>query len=266
MKQSSNTHFVLIPSYNPGEKVYETVKNARHYWPLVWVVVDGSNDGTLEGLRTMSSEDRGLKIISLPKNMGKGAAILFGIDLASKEGLTHVLTMDSDGQHPAERITNFMKESICKPDCMILGVPVFDSCAPALRVKGRLISNFWVNLETMWCGIGDSLFGFRVYPIEPLRQIMHQQRWMRRFDFDAEAVVRLSWRNIKAINLPAPVKYFDEANGGVSHFNYRRDNLLLIWMHTRLFINFVIYLPFLVVMRLKEYKMTIVNNKDENRK
>ena len=37
----------------------------------------------------------------------------------------------------------------------------------SLRVKGRRISNWWANLETLWAGIDDSLFGFRVYPIEP---------------------------------------------------------------------------------------------------
>ena len=38
--------------------------------------------------------------------------------------------------------------------------------------------------------------------------------------FDAEAVVRLSWRGVPAVNLPAPVKYFTAEEGGVSHFHY----------------------------------------------
>ena len=37
---------VLIPSYNPGQKVFETVRAAREQWEPVWVVVDGSTDGT----------------------------------------------------------------------------------------------------------------------------------------------------------------------------------------------------------------------------
>ena len=72
---------------------------------------------------------------------------------------------------------------------MVLGCPVFDASAPRLRVGGRKISNWWVNLETLWAGIGDSLYGFRVYPIAPLITVMRHQPWMRRFDFDAEAVV-----------------------------------------------------------------------------
>ena len=68
---------------------------------------------------------------------------------------------------------------------MILGCPVFDSSAPLLRVRGRKICNWWVDLETLWSGIGDSLYGFRVYPIAPLVRVMRRQPWMRRFDFNA---------------------------------------------------------------------------------
>ena len=249
MTSASATHLVLIPSYNPGVKVYETVRGARQCWSPVWVVVDGSTDGSAAGLQAMASQDEGLRVIELPRNQGKGAAVLHGLEVAAASGFTHVLTMDSDGQHPSEAIAAFMAESAKHPAAMILGLPVFDSSAPALRVKGRRISNWWANLETLWAGIGDSLFGFRVYPIDALRQVMREQTWMRRFDFDPEAVVRLCWRGVRPINLPTPVRYYSATEGGVSHFNYVRDNLLLTWMHTRLFFGFLWRLPALLARR-----------------
>ena len=252
MMPPSTTHLVLIPSYNPGEKVYETVRTARQYWTPVWVVIDGSNDGSAEGLLAMAAEeDTDLRIIVLSHNQGKGAAVLWGLDEAAAAGFTHVLTMDSDGQHPAERIPAFMAESAHHPEAMILGLPQFDASAPNLRVQGRRVCNAWANLETLWAGIGDSLFGFRVYPIEPLRQVMRYQPWMRHFDFDPEAVVRLCWHGVRPINLPAAVRYYRVEEGGVSHFRYLRDNLLLSWMHTRLFIGFVLRLPVLVIRRAR---------------
>jgi glycosyltransferase involved in cell wall biosynthesis len=246
---ASSTHLVLIPSYNPGPKVRETVLAAREQWMPVWVIVDGSTDGSVETLELMAGEDEGLHVIVLPQNVGKGAAVLHGVDLAAARGFTHVLTMDSDGQHPAHLIPEFMAASAAQPAAMVLGVPVFAADAPRLRVNGRKVSNGWADLETLWMGIGDSLFGFRVYPIEPLRQIMKGQRWMRRFDFDPEAVVRMCWRGVKPVNLPATVKYFRPEEGGVSHFNYLRDNLLLTWMHSRLFFGFLLRLPLLLMRR-----------------
>lgn len=242
----SSTHLVLIPSYNPGAKVYDTVREALQHWSPVWVIVDGSSDGTTEGLKDLESRTSGLRVIVLERNGGKGTAVLHGLDEAARLGFTHALCMDSDGQHPADKIPAFMEVSSQNQLSMILGVPVFDASAPSLRVKGRKISNWWANLETLWMGIGDSLFGFRIYPIEPLRKIMHSQTWMRRFDFDPEAVVRLCWSGVTPINISAPVKYLRADEGGVSHFNYWRDNRLLTWMHMRLMFGFAFRLPLLV--------------------
>jgi len=230
--------------------VRETVAAARARWAPVWVVVDGSTDGSAELLRTMAAGDPQLRIIVLPENRGKGAAVLAGMAAAAALGYTHVLTMDSDGQHPAQLIPDFMQASQAHPDAMVLGKPVFDADAPRLRVNGRKVSNWWANLETLWAGIGDSLYGFRVYPVAPLLRVMRAGRWMRRFDFDPEAVVRLAWAGVPPLNIAAPVRYFAAAEGGVSHFNYLRDNILLTWMHTRLFLGFLLRLPLLVSRRL----------------
>jgi glycosyltransferase involved in cell wall biosynthesis len=242
MTDSSSTHLVLIPSYNTGPKLFETLREARAVWNPVWVVVDGSTDGTAEAAIRLADADDGLCVLCLPHNQGKGAAVLHGLEAAAQQGFLHALVMDADGQHPAACIPAFMAASQRAPEAMILGRPVFDARAPALRVRGRQISNGWANLETLWSGIGDSLFGFRVYPIAPLLAVMRSTSWMRRFDFDPEAAVRLCWQGVRPINLPAPVRYFDADDGGVSHFHYLRDNLLLTWMHIRLMVNFLLRL------------------------
>jgi glycosyltransferase involved in cell wall biosynthesis len=252
--EASATHVLLIPSYNTGAKVFETVHDARRFWNPVWVVVDGSTDGSTERLRRMAAEDSGMRVFVLPHNQGKGAALMLGMREAIELGYSHALTMDADGQHPADRVPAFMAASQLEPAALVLGKPVFDSTAPRVRVVGRRVSNGWANLETLWSGIGDSLYGFRVYPIRPLLEVMERQLWMRRFDFDVEAAVRLVWRGLTPINLPAPVRYFRPEEGGVSHFDYVRDNLLLSWMHARLFLGFLLRLPMLLGRRLRKGK------------
>ena len=246
----SASHLVLIPSYNTGATVYATVGAARALWNPVWVVVDGSTDDTADGLREMAATDAGLRLFVLPANRGKGAAVLHGLQAARDAGFTHALTMDSDGQHPAALIPSFMQASLARPDVMVLGRPVFDASAPLLRVRGRKVSNGWTNLETLGAGIADSLCGFRVYPVTELIAVMRHQPWMRRFDFDTEAAVRLAWRGVKPVNLDAPVKYLSAEQGGVSHFRYGRDNLLLTWMHFRLMLEFMLRLPGLLLRRV----------------
>jgi glycosyltransferase involved in cell wall biosynthesis len=247
----SGTHLVLIPSYNAGTGLLATVRAARAHWSPVWVVVDGSTDGSEQPVLELARSDDGLRVLMQPRNRGKGAAVLAGLEAASAAGYTHALTMDSDGQHPPARIADFMRASMAQPQAMILGKPVFDAAAPALRVKGRRVSNWWAQLETLCfddrIGIADSLFGFRVYPIAPLVAIMRGTRWMRRFDFDPEAVVRLAWRGVEPVNVDAEVRYLASDEGGVSHFRYGRDNALLTWMHMRLMTAFVLRLPALLL-------------------
>jgi len=245
----SPTHLVLIPSYNSGELVLRTVREALAQWTPVWVVIDGSTDGTGESLRQLAASEPNLRVLCLPANSGKGAAVLHGLQAAQAGGYTHVLTMDADCQHPAGAIREFIAASQRSPDAVILGVPQFDASAPALRRRGRRISNWWANLETLGAGVQDSLFGFRVYPIAPLLGIMQAHGWMRRFDFDPEAAVRLVWAGVPPLNLPAPVRYLSPSEGGVSHFRYLRDNVLLTGMHFRLMVEFVFRLPWLLIRR-----------------
>lgn len=243
------THLVLIPSYNTGPILLDTVRQARAAWGQVWVVLDGSTDGSEAALRAAMAGDPGLELLVLPANRGKGAAVLHGLREARRRGFTHALVMDADGQHPAGLIGAMMAASRARPEAMVLGVPVFGPEAPRLRVQGRRISNWWARLETLSPCIEDSLFGFRVYPVGPLVEVMERCRWMRRFDFDPEAVVRLCWRGVPVVNLPVPCRYLSKEEGGVSHFHYARDNLLLTWMHTRLVLGMLPRLPALLWRR-----------------
>lgn len=225
------TQFVLIPSYNTGFKLQETVISALQYWPDVWVVIDGSNDGSEKSLASLKHS--GLRVLQRQKNGGKGAAILDGLRIAQDSGFENVLVMDADGQHPAAEIPAFMADARRHPGAMILGIPRFDASAPRIRVWGRKISNVLVRWET-GLPIADALFGFRSYPLRELLDIMESQQSMRGYDFDTEALVRLCWRGIPLRQHRVAVQYFRPEEGGISHFHYLRDNLRLAQMHLRL--------------------------------
>ncbi|MEM7384371.1 MAG: glycosyltransferase family 2 protein [Verrucomicrobiota bacterium] len=241
----SSSHLVIIPSFNTGPKVLEVVRDACAVWNPVWVVVDGSNDGTPGKLQALEEELPGLRVFVLPKNRGKGAAVFEGITHAQEAGFSHVLTLDADGQHPVFMIPRYMNLSQHRPGSLVLGNPIFGDDAPVARVLGRKLSNFWAHVETLWAGIGDSLFGMRVYPINDLIAVMQDHRWARRFDFDPEVAIRLCWRGVTPVNIDTPVRYLTPQEGGVSHFNYLRDNTLLTWMHWRLLIQSPLHWPIL---------------------
>jgi glycosyltransferase involved in cell wall biosynthesis len=229
----SDSHLVLIPSFNSGRLLADTVAAARAYWAPVWIVIDGSTDGSAQAVDAMARKDSALRVFQLPCNQGKGAAVRHGLIAAEAAGFTHALIMDADGQHPADRIGSFMATSAAVPQAVVMGRPVFGADAPWIRVVSRRLSNASAALLTSR-RVGDTLFGFRVYPVEALLRVMRTSRGMQRFDFDPEAVVRLTWDATPLIHLPTQVRYLDRCDGGISHFNYARDNLLLTRMYLRL--------------------------------
>jgi glycosyltransferase involved in cell wall biosynthesis len=227
----SRSHLVLIPSYNSGPRLLNTVRGALEHWRPVWVVIDGSTDESQKGLNELGRSPAELQVLKLPHNRGKGAAVLEGMKSAVAQGFQFALLMDADGQHPPDCIERTIQLSEDNPDAMILGSPIFGPEAPNARRYGRILGNFWANIETFWAGIGDSLFGFRVYPLAKSVQILESIRGGRRFDFETQLAVRLAWAGVRPISIPVPVRYFTQGEGGVSHFRYVRDNLLLTRVH-----------------------------------
>ena len=229
---------VLIPSYNTGAILNATLKEVLAATEVaVLVVFDGTSDGSdLVTQRWAQSEPR-LTVIVKPVNEGKGAAVRTGLLAMREHGYTHALVMDADGQHPAESIDLFLKHAEQAPTSMILGQPIFDDDVPLERLYGRKLTVWLVQLEVMSRAIGDPLYGFRVYPIEPLLRVMAKPGRSDRYDFDPEVAVRLNWTGTPSVKLPAKVEYIDAAAGGISHFHYIRDNARYVCLHTRLILE-----------------------------
>lgn len=238
---------VILPSYNSGMQLPRSMLAAGNVCKPVWGIIDGSTDDSAALARQLGND--GFRVIVLEKNSGKGGAVLAAFREASKAGFSHAIVMDADGQHPAEAIPQFLELSRENPGHLIAGIPLFGSDAPLERVKGRLVGNFFSFLETWGMGASDSLFGFRLYPIKPVLDILETIRGARRFDFDTVLAVRLLWAGVPVINVPVPVRYPSKSEGGVTHFRYMRDNLLLSGVHVRLCLEMLLHIPRLVSLR-----------------
>ena len=225
---------VVIPTYNAGPLLQTTVESVLPHAPCVIVAVDGSSDGSDRGLAGLARCWPGLHVLSSPRNEGKGVATLRAMAHARSLGYTHAAVFDSDGQHCAQDLPRFLELARTHPHSMILGKPVFGTDAPWERVWARKLGNWCTHLETLWGGVGDSLFGFRVYPLDQSLAVMAGVRGGSGFDFDTQLVVRLAWAGVRPVNVPTRVRYYPCAEGGRSHFRYLSDTFLLAQVHFRL--------------------------------
>lgn len=252
----SATHLVLIPSYNPGPRLVATITAVLEQWRPVWIVDDGSTDESTAMAQAIAARDPQVRVMVRPRNGGKGAAVATGLEAAIAAGFTHVLTLDADGQHPVDRVPRFMAASITQPDALVLGRPIFGPEVPLERLHGRKLSVGLARVEILGAGIDDPLFGFRVYPAVPLQRALAATRRARGFDFDPEVAVRMFWNGVPTLNVPAPCRYFAKGEGGVSHFNYLRDNLKLIWLHTRLLTQLLLW-RWVFILRVRRAQRSV---------
>lgn len=235
-----------MPTYNAGRLLLETVRSVLPYGIPIVVIVDGSTDGSDTLLEESIGEEPLLTLIRRESNKGKGAAVFTGLEHLKGAGISHALVMDSDGQHPEHCIPDFCKISRQEPEAIILGLPVFDEKVPRERLHGRKLSIGLAHFETYSKRIGDPLFGFRIFPVYPLLKVMSNTMWARHYDFDHEVLVKMVWMGVPVVNRCAPVRYVDKDAGGVSHFNYLRDNIRLVGLHIRLIPQMLIHLSAII--------------------
>ena len=221
----------LIPCYNHGRTLGAVLEGLGALRLPCLVVDDGSDAENRALIEAAVARVPYACVIRRPMNGGKGAAVMTGLEALSREGCTHVLQVDADGQHDLKDAAKLLAAARREPQALISGCPVYDATAPAGRRYGRLITQLWVALETLSLRIKDSMCGFRVYPMEPVLELLRRKRPGGRMDFDIEILVRLCWEGVPMVFIPTRVIY---PEGGVSHFDYVKDNLRISRMHARL--------------------------------
>lgn len=234
----------IVPCYNHGATVGGVVSRLRAQGLPVIVVDDGSHAPTKEALEKVRAE--GLHLFSLERNEGKGAAMVRGFREAGRLGFTHALQVDADGQHRVEDAARFLERARARPDALICGMPEYDADAPASRVYGRWLTHLWVWIETLSLDIGDSMCGFRLYPLGPTLDLLERVDLAPRMSFDIDIAVRLYWEGLPVENVRTRVAY---PAGGLSHFDMVRDNARISATHARLFLGMLARLPRLLARR-----------------
>lgn len=239
---------LIVPVFNPGPALGRTLEALLAHHLPVFIHDDGSDETTRRELERLASTQTLIRLSRWDQNQGKGAAVVEAMRRAQAEGFTHGLQVDADGQHDAGAIGPFLTLGEAHPEAVIAGVPRYEGPVPPARRYGRWFTHVWVWLETLSFDIGDSLCGFRLYPLEAAVGLSRRVTLPRRMDFDTAILVRLHWEGLPVLNAPVRVTYPAD---GVSHFHLLRDNLRLTGMHTRLVAGMLGRLPRLLARKVR---------------
>lgn len=223
---------IIIPVFNHAKLLQSNIEKILSFgFPVILI-----NDGSNEENRTILQQIKGVTLLHLQENQGKGAALMRGFFYAFENGFTHALQIDADDQHEISDIPLFIELAKANEKALINGIPLYDQSAPKSRTYGRKITNFWVAIETNSLDIRDAMCGFRIYPLAETIALTKNQSLSKRMGFDIEIIVRLYWAGVKIINQPTKVIY--PAHGS-SNFKMLRDNLAISALHAKLFCGMV---------------------------
>lgn len=211
----------IIPAYDAERTVGDVVRAALEIWPIrdaVLVVDDGSRDGTAEAARKA-----GARVLTHPRNRGKGAALKTGMASARVAGFDVCVTLDADGQHPAAEALRLL---VAEPDprALVLGIRDLEGAgAPRANRFSNGISNFFLSL---FAGrpLADTQCGLRRYP---LAQRLDLDAHDDGYAFEAEVVLRAARAGVRIVEVPIRVIYPPE-HERVTHFDSVRDPARII--------------------------------------
>lgn len=172
----------LIAAFNEAPHVAQVVRATRAHVPSVFVVDDGSVDGTGDEARVA-----GAVVLSHRQNLGKGRAVRTGLAHLLTLAFTHVVLLDADLQHDPEEIPRLLEAAAGGAD-LVLGEREFAKDAmPAARyysnVIGSRILSWFVGAS-----VADSQSGFRVVRLDALRRI---HLTARGYEIETEMLIKL---------------------------------------------------------------------------
>jgi glycosyltransferase involved in cell wall biosynthesis len=206
---------VIIPTYNNETTLARVISEVAEYCEDIIVVDDGSDDNT----PTILSSTRGIDVVRIPVNGGKGNALQAGFRRAVERNFRYAVTIDSDGQHYADDMPALVEMIAAHPDSLIIGARNMDqSGVPGGSSFGHRFSVFWYRVET-GLRIADVQSGYRLYPLDKIRDIRF---YTTKYEFEVEVLVRAAWRGIPVISVPVKV-YYAPKETRVSHFRKYRD-------------------------------------------
>lgn len=227
----------VIPTYQNAKTLLKVVADVHRVVDTVFVVDDGSNDGTAALLDKATGNEHPEKVLTHPKNCGKGAALKTGLTYARQQGFRYAVTVDADGQHRADDIPALLKAVEEEPDALAIGSRGLQhENMPAKSTFANRFSNFWFALQTLQ-RLPDTQSGLRVYPL----RCLHGLRWMSaRYEAELTLLVFSAWAGVKLLPVPVSV-YYPPRDQRVTHFRPGRDFTRISVLNTLLCFLMVVY-------------------------
>lgn len=193
--------YIVIPAYNEENSISGVIKDLKKYnYHKIIVVDDGSTDNTLKIAR-----QAGAIVVRHPINLGQGAALRTGMDLALELGADIIVTFDADGQHMAKDINKLIKPVTSKEVDVALGSRFMDHSSNTPWLK-KVLLKIGIILIFFMYGImlTDTHNGLKAMSRPAAQKISIESRGM---EHASEIIGKIKVNRIKFKEIPVTIKY-----------------------------------------------------------
>ena len=214
---------VIIPAYEPDEKLLKLLKQLKEAGIVHIIVVDDGSGSDYQELFLQAEAVEGCEVLHHAVNLGKGRALktAFNACLLKFPGLCGCVTADSDGQHTPGDILACMRKLWENPKALVLGCRNFDGAdVPARSSFGnkctRKVFRYLVGLS-----VSDTQTGLRAIPASFMKELMNVKG--ERFEYETNMLIETKNLDIPILEVPVETIYLEENK--TSHFNPIKDSI-----------------------------------------
>lgn len=248
-KISSAQSVVLVPSYQPGEALLDTVNKLLAANFAVVIVDDGSEEKYQTVFDQLSKK---VHLLRHDVNRGKGAGLKTGLRyIQDNFHNSTVITADADGQHSVDDIEKMARSYRLHSGSLLLGARTFENGNIPFKSKfGNLITRKVFSLVTKQ-RLRDTQTGLRAFSQSLIDFMLRVPG--ERFEYETNVLLACSSEDIEIVEQPIQTIY--ENNNAGSHFDPVRDS----WAIYKEIIKFasssllafgIDYVLFIVMLRL----------------
>lgn len=224
---------LLIPAYQPNEKLIQLVRSLREFHPNQRIiVVDDGSDADKSPIFTEIC-DYNIELLKHAKNRGKGQALKTGFKhwiTSSSANASGIVTADADGQHLHKDVMHISDSFMKNPLVLYLGVRQFNKASIPWRSRfGNKLTKFVLRLFTK-VPLQDTQTGLRAIPRKLIKEVLHKSKTSG-YDFELEMLLTAQEKQIVIEQISISTVYLD--NNSSSHFNPLIDSIKIYFVFIR---------------------------------
>ena len=204
---------LVVIAYNEEKLIVPTLQSVPDLVDRVYVVDDGSKDGTCERVRKQAASDARVELVEHGSNQGPGQAIITGYLRSSEDGCDIAVVAGGDHQMPLEQMPDLLdpivegKVEYTKGNRFLMPDAGLEDM-PWTRVLGNSLISIMTKVSSGYYKVYDVVDGFTAISKRAIDLVSWEHAW-KGYGYPMEFLVRLNAYGLRVLDVPRRAIYLE---------------------------------------------------------